>query len=154
MNASLLPSLVDEISTKINELLKNTMKDMKEAEQRTRHSKHDAEKFLQRNCDKFRLWESRFKDYFQRATRCEQLVKLWEEGSSSEPSYIPRRFRKDKYHIKSSMELAVLKVRERNELISEIEMLKLRELENRRRIEDLAVDVFNFVTENNQDMEK
>ena len=124
---------------------------MKDTEQRTRHSKHDAEKFLQRNCDKFKSWESRFKDYFQRATRCEQLVKLWKECSNSEPSYILRRFRKDKYHIKSSMELAVLKVRERNELLSEIEILQLRELENRRRIEDLSVDVFNFVTENTHD---
>ena len=146
-----LPPILNKIEVTMTDHMVTLKKEMKEEEHRHRYTKRDAEKYIERNCEKFRAWKHSFKETFQKATRCEELVKLWDECLNSTPSYVPRKFRKDKYHIKSALELDILKIRERNDLTSEMEILKLRELENRRRIEDLDNEVFNFLTKEMED---
>ena len=147
----LMPTMESRISTTLNELVRNLHIDIAEEVQRNNYSKRDAENFLQRYSEKFKAWEKYFKESLEKATRLEQLIKLNEEGLKETPVYVPRQYRRDKYHIKSAMELEVLKLGEISQMKSEMEIFKLRVLENLRRMEDLDNEISTFVTRSVQD---
>ena len=79
------------------------------------------------------------------------MIKLNEEGLKEAPVYVPRQYRRDKYHIKSAMELEVLKLVEISQMKSGMEIFKLRVLENLPQMEDLENEISTFVTRTVQD---
>ena len=72
---------------------------------------------------------------------------MYQQGLNENPVYVPRKIRHDKYIVLTADELKILQRREINELKSEIELFKLREERNRKKVELQDDLVSIFVTE-------
>ena len=72
---------------------------------------------------------------------------MYQQGLNENPVYVPRKIRHDKYIVLTADELEILQRREINELKSEIELFKLREERNRKKVELQDDLVSIFVTE-------
>lgn len=92
-------------------------------------------KFMQDHKETFNKHEEIRDDAYWKATRYYEIVKLYEQVLNETPVYVPKKFRRDKYHIMSTAELEILQRREENDLKSEIEVFKLREERNRKKVE-------------------
>ena len=113
-------------------------------------SSSDVHKFLTENADILNKHEAQRDNALCKAKRLEHLIKLNAEQLRLNPPYVPRKFRKDKYHVRSERELSVLKNREMNDMKSEMEIWELRLKENKQRVQHQDDLVEIFVTEHIQ----
>ena len=156
---SLLPAIKEEITSKFIPQIKREMGKLavelyprletevtNELSQRHTYKK-EAEKFMEKNKAHFKELYKHRQDYYHKGKRCEKLVELYDEGLNSTPIYIPKQYRHDKYKVNSSLELEIVKNREFNGMKSEIELLKLRELNNIRKVEDIDDKVRKYINE-------
>ena len=84
------------------------------------------------NKTKFNECHQKRDDFYYKQIRNEKLIELYEEGLRENPVYVPRKFRKDDYLVKSRLELNIIRNRDIATLKSEIEIMKLR-IENCKR---------------------
>ena len=139
-----VPALKKDLVDTMKELLLNIKADIKDVVYKTQFSSHDAKQFMNDNAQTFNSCEKDRDDAYYKGTRCKELIELYEHGLNSDLIYVPKKYRHDKYHIKSHQELEVLKNRERNELNAEIEILKLRKKENTKKValQDQLINTF------------
>ena len=80
--------------------------------------------------------------------RCVNLLNLYTECMESEPLYIPRKFRKDNYHVKSDAERNVIKSLELKAFQSECEILRIHRDLFKQRMDFTDSEVKDFITNN------
>ena len=140
----LLPEVKAELMGVAERIMLETTKQIRESMQRRKFSKADAQKFMNENYEIFNKHEETRDDAFWKATRYYELEKLYQQGLNEVPIFVPRNFRRDRHHVMCENELKILQQREENDLRAEIEVCKLREEKNRKRIElqDDLVTIF------------
>ena len=167
ISTELVPKLLDELRTfcmddlctklktelmkAADTMVQQTKHEIREQIFKTQHSKDDAKKFMTDHKNLFNKYETERDDAFWKATRYYELQKLYQEGLQQNPVYVPRKFRRDKYHVVSADELSILQTREVNDLKSEMDIFQIREERNRRKIElqdDLVAILVNDKVEN------
>ena len=99
------------------------------------YSSFDVNKFWEENSEKLCKDEGLRDNALRKAKRLESTLNLYHELLDTYPQYVPRKFRKDRYHIKCREELEVLQKREKNEMKSEMEILRLRLVRNQKRVQ-------------------
>ena len=133
--SELLPILKKEIvevtTTVINQMKSEVTNDVHWRQ----FSTLDVEKFLTENAEILNKHEAQRDNALHKAKRLEYLLRLNEEQITSNPPYVPKKFRKDRYHVKSERELDILRNRELNDMKSEMEIWELRMIENKRRVQ-------------------
>ena len=147
----LLPKMKDDFSSAAETILQQTKQELRERTFKSQCSKQDAMKFMTDNKESFNKYEALRDSAFWSATRYYELTKLYQECLDENPVYVPRKFRRDKYHVVSADELSILKQREVNDLKSEIDLFRLREERNRKKIElqdDLVAILVNEKVQN------
>ena len=88
-------------------------------------------------------------DAYWKYARSERLLGLYNECINSEPCYIPREFRKDKFHVMSKEELDIVKKMELKEIQLQCEILSCRRDEFSKRCIDIEKEVENIVHQSN-----
>ena len=90
-------------------------------------AKVDAKNHIDENPKKFNeTYKKRIKLY-QSYARCEHLTKLYDECKQSDPVYIPRKFREDKFYVRDEEELEIVNVRFMSKFQTEYNLLKKRQ---------------------------
>ena len=140
----LFPKMKRELLSAAEKLVAEATNELREQVQRKQFTQEDAIKFMQDNRETFNKHEEIQDDAYWKATGYYEIVKLYEQSLNETPVYVPKKFRRDRYHIMSAAELEILQRREENELKSEIEVFKLREERNRKIVElqDDLVTIF------------
>lgn len=146
----ILPKMKNDFLLAAEKLVADATNELRQHVQRKQYTPEDAMKFMQDHKETFNKHEGIRDDAYWKATRYYEIVKLYEQVLNESPVYVPRKFRRDKYHIMSAAELEILQRREVNELKSEIEVFKLREERNRKKVELQDDLVTIFVNENVQ----
>ena len=82
-------------------------------------------------------------------TRCVRLLDLYNECMLEEAMYIPKKFRKDKYHFMSKEELHILNKMELKEFQLECEILTCRKEEFYKRCVDIDKEVEDLINQSN-----
>ena len=113
-------------------------------------SQFDVERFWEKHAEALNKCEGLRDNALRKVKRLENMLNLYHEQLNTSPIYVPRKFRKDKYHIKSSSELEVLKNREVNDMKSEMEIMRLRLVENEQRVQHQDDLFLIFLNENVQ----
>ena len=88
-------------------------------------------------------------DAYWKFTRCERLLGLYNECMNSEPAYVPRKFRKDKFHVMSKEELDIVNKMELKEMQLQCEILTCRREEFLKRCSDIDKVVEDIVKKSN-----
>ena len=133
--SELFPQMKSELMDAAMKMVTESKYEMRESFHKSQFSKQDAMQFMERHSKIFNEHEEKRDDAFRKATRQYEIRKLYQEGLDKSPTYVPRKFRKDKYFVRTAAELDVLKRREKNDLLAEMEILQLREDDNRKIIE-------------------
>ena len=147
----LLPKIKDELISVTETMLLQTKQEVREQTFKSQCSKQDAMKFMTDNKDLFNKYEASRDNAFWSATRYYELTKLYQECLNETPKYVPKKFRRDRYHVVSAEELLILQQREVNDLKSEMDLFQLREERNRKKIElqdDLVAILVNEKVQN------
>ena len=149
---SLESDLIPMLKREIVEASKGVMLEIREEITNEIHwrqfSQLDVDRFLEKHCELLNKYEGLRDNALRKAKRLENLLNLYYEQLNASPIYVPRKFRKDKYTIKSSSELEVLKNREINDFKSEMEIMRLRLLENQKRVQHQDDLFLIFLNEN------
>ena len=70
---------------------------------------------------------------------------MYTECMESEPLYIPRKFRSDRYHVMSEAEITIINTRDFKRFKSECEILRIRRDEFEQRMSQIGEEVYNFI---------
>ena len=100
------PLITEKIDTQLKQLWPNNKRN---TELSFTSIKQEAEHFIYSNN---KLWSDLLqerKDFVYKFTRFERLLDLYGECLQEEPMYIPRKFRNDKTHVTSQVELNIVK---------------------------------------------
>ena len=148
---ALLPKLMDEITPALVKIAKDMINKELHNSTEINHSVSCNKEVSQFKSvhGKYmdRILESRNSEYYK-YTRCKNLLQLYNEGLQCEPMYIPRKFREDNIHVKSTAELSVINKLELRKLQAECEILCLRKEEFAKRIGEFDIKVETFIKEN------
>ena len=107
--------------------LPNILVDISERTRLIEKAKVDAKEYMNKNPSKFiEVFKKRNK-LFQGYARCKNLTNLYDECLQSNPVYIPRKFRDDKFFVRDEEELEIVKVRFMGKFQSEYNLLKKRQ---------------------------
>ena len=131
----IFPKMKNELLSAAEKLVAEATNELRQHVQRSQYTPEDAMKFMQDHKETFNKHEEIRDDAYWKATRYYEIVKLYEQVLNETPVYVPKKFRRDKYHIMSTAELEILQRSEENDLKSEIEVFKLREETNRKKVE-------------------
>ena len=153
----LIPSLLREIAPDIVKCAKNSIEDfvmdndlLQESVKQTLLSTDEEVENFKRAysslCnDKLKEREENLYKY----TRCDRLIALFNECLQEEPMYIPKEFRMDRYHVKSTQELNIVTKMDLKRFQGECEILNCRREEFSKRVKHIDEEILDLVNENN-----
>ena len=104
--------------------LPNILVDVNERAKQIERARQDAEDFIDENPGKFNEGYRNRNKVFEGYVRCMNLTKLYNEYLQSNPTYIPRKFRDDKYYVRDEEELEIINNRFMGKFQSDFNLLK------------------------------
>ena len=90
-------------------------------------AKIDAKEYMNKNPSKFNEVFKKRNKLYQGYARCKNLTNLYNECLQSNPVYIPRKFRDDKFFVRDEEELEIVQVRFMGKFQSEFNLLRKRQ---------------------------
>ena len=151
---NLLPAILKEITPAIIELTSNILQShVKETKSSQKIDSFSTES-VDREVKSFKNRHQKFFDkklqerehFYYKDARCVHQLDLYNDCAQAEPLYIPRKFRRDNFHVKSDAELTVLSKMEIQRFQSECELLCIRRDEYTKKLFDIDQDIEKFIT--------
>ena len=96
-----------------------------------------------------RFFDKKLRDrenIFYKFARCEHLLSLYNDCAQEEPLYIPKKFRSDKFHIRSEKERSVLTKMEIQRFQTECELLRIRRDDFTKKLFDIDLEIEKFIS--------
>ena len=126
--SAILPTILKQVipEVMVGELPKIFV-DIMEGMSRINEAKKDAQDYMDSNPEKFNIGYKKRKKLFEGYWRCYSLTNLYEECKSSNPVYIPKKFRDDRFFVRDEEELSIINVCFMGKFDSEYHLLKKRQ---------------------------
>ena len=155
--STMLPNILQELAPTITELAKEAIvehiskSDMLEEKlfESFSSAREEVDSFMDSFAKEIEEKLSKRKSAYYKYARHENFVNLYEECLTSDPIYVPKKFRYDKYHVMSVNELSYIKDMEIQRLRSEIQILGSRRDEFAKRCMDFDHEFLEMIHNSN-----
>ena len=134
----ILPGMIAGILPKMMENIENKTRVQLDA-------RRDAERFMNDNPTKFNECTKERLQVYERYQRCDSLLTLWDECMAEQPPYVPRKFRKDRYHVNDQEELNIITRRGLANFRCEYDILRKRHREFANKVNEQDDMVYAYV---------
>ena len=147
----ILPNAINEIITKVTNDYKraqDTNPNLQQNETKANMNPivhAEFRRFSNENYDYMTYMLRKREDIYFKLTRCKSLIALYDEHLAATPAYVPKKFRKDSYHLLSRAEYTKLHETELQRLKTEKEILKMRLTKFTSNLQELDTEIQNFV---------